>query len=122
MLYRSTPDCQVEDLYEDVAEDAVCSDDFDEFVLFQALGHLMVQYQQTGFAQPCIRQHKFLQYHDELAPEDGIILLLRCELLCSSSWKVVAEIVRYLVDGDDDAGEGDADEDHYPVIYLEFPP
>lgn len=110
----------------------------------------MVEDQQTSLAQPGIRQHKFFQDHDEFAPKDGIPFLFRRELLSSSSGKVVAEVVRHLVDRHDDAGEGDlddrsalrrpdcmrrrfvyissgregsyADKDHDPVVDLEFPP
>lgn len=72
--------------------------------------YMMIQYQKTSLAKPCICQHKLLQYHNKLAPKDSIIFLLWRKLLRRSSREVVAEVVGYLVYGDDDAGEGDLDD------------
>lgn len=70
----------------------------------------MVQYQQTGLAEPSIRQHELLQDHDKLAPIDGVVVFLGCEFLSDTGWQVIAKVVRDLVDGYDDPSEGDLHE------------
>lgn len=78
---RPAPYSEVQDLHEDPGEEDITGQAFDDELLFQAIGHLVVHQQQAHFAAPSDRDHGLFDDEHHLRPIDASLDRLRCQVV-----------------------------------------